>query len=368
MVKVMLWVVWAIIPLVGIVAAFTPYLMPKRECFAVTVPDAAQADPYLRKLKRIYLYLMLGIVALFSVASAAALLLSSNGVFLALLVVGIMAIMILSYGLMLYFRAKTTEYKTSQGWVSEKSRKISYVGDEEIPHPLSMKWCWIYVPIIVLVLLIGVLGYPSMPDMVAFHVDLQGNETDFHPKSFGLVLFPVGFCIFMAVVMTFVQWSIAHSKKASDPSSPAESLWAYGMFARAQSALCVFGGLALTASVGIMMQLAITGVLSLAQVVFPIMIVAIIMVIASIVISLVYGQSGSRLVSRMETSDEILRDNDRYWKLGIFYCNPNDASLFLPERFGIGWTVNFSRPAVWVIFGLFALLIVGFVAICLTIA
>ena len=33
----------------------------------------------------------------------------------------------------------------------------------------------------------------------------------------------------------------------------------------------------------------------------------------------------------------------------MFYCNPDDASLFLPERFGVGWTLNWARPAVWAI-------------------
>ena len=40
-------------------------------------------------------------------------------------------------------------------------------------------------------------------------------------------------------------------------------------------------------------------------------------------------------------------DDDRYWKLGIFYWNHDDASLFVPERFGIGWTINLGRPAAW---------------------
>ena len=33
----------------------------------------------------------------------------------------------------------------------------------------------------------------------------------------------------------------------------------------------------------------------------------------------------------------------------MFYFNPDDASLFLPERFGVGWTLNWARPAVWAI-------------------
>jgi uncharacterized membrane protein len=33
-------------------------------------------------------------------------------------------------------------------------------------------------------------------------------------------------------------------------------------------------------------------------------------------------------------------DDDRYWKAGFFYINRNDPSVFVPKRFGVGWTVN----------------------------
>ena len=70
---------------------------------------------------------------------------------------------------------------------------------------------------------------------------------------------------------------------------------------------------------------------------------------AFMAISLVYGQAGSRVFKNMQTSDRLHVDDDRYWKFGVFYCNPDDASLFLPERFGVGWTLNWARPAVWAI-------------------
>ena len=52
-----------VVPLMGVLMALTPYLMPKRECFAVTVPDDAARDPYLRRLKRTYLAIMLALAA-----------------------------------------------------------------------------------------------------------------------------------------------------------------------------------------------------------------------------------------------------------------------------------------------------------------
>ncbi|SDP19963.1 hypothetical protein SAMN04487897_1468 [Paenibacillus sp. yr247] len=36
-------------------------------------------------------------------------------------------------------------------------------------------------------------------------------------------------------------------------------------------------------------------------------------------------------------------DNDRkHYKLGIIYYNPNNKSIFVPKRLGLGWTINLN--------------------------
>ena len=40
----------------------------------------------------------------------------------------------------------------------------------------------------------------------------------------------------------------------------------------------------------------------------------------------------------------IFRDDDRYWSGDFFYNNPDDPAVFVPKRFGLGWTVNFGHP------------------------
>jgi len=42
---------------------------------------------------------------------------------------------------------------------------------------------------------------------------------------------------------------------------------------------------------------------------------------------------------------------DECWKLGMFYFNPADPAIFVEQRFGIGYTVNFANRATWVFFG-----------------
>lgn len=38
------------------------------------------------------------------------------------------------------------------------------------------------------------------------------------------------------------------------------------------------------------------------------------------------------------------RDDDKYWRGGLFYINHEDHALLVPRRFGLGWTLNFGNP------------------------
>jgi uncharacterized membrane protein len=51
----------------------------------------------------------------------------------------------------------------------------------------------------------------------------------------------------------------------------------------------------------------------------------------------------STSADRQRTS-VVFRDDDRYWYGGIFYNNPDDPAVFVPKRYGLGWTVNFGHP------------------------
>lgn len=50
------------------------------------------------------------------------------------------------------------------------------------------------------------------------------------------------------------------------------------------------------------------------------------------------------------------RTADSHWKGGFFYVNPDDPALFVEKRMGLGYTLNFGRPAAWAIIGLLILI------------
>ena len=47
---------------------------------------------------------------------------------------------------------------------------------------------------------------------------------------------------------------------------------------------------------------------------------------------------------------------DDCWKLGMFYVNPGDPSVFVQKRFGIGYTINLGNRWSWTILGALAVL------------
>ena len=81
-------------------------------------------------------------------------------------------------------------------------------------------------------------------------------------------------------------------------------------------------------------------------------------VIAVFVVLARLGQGGSRFQAADPKSATTAtvpvgdRTPDAYWKLGIFYFNPDDSAIFVEKRFGLGYSLNFARPTAWIIVGL----------------
>jgi uncharacterized membrane protein len=61
----------------------------------------------------------------------------------------------------------------------------------------------------------------------------------------------------------------------------------------------------------------------------------------------------------------VFRDDERYWYGGLFYNNPDDPAMFVPKRYGLGWTVNFGHSQGRLV--LFGILLLPLVMLILTI-
>ena len=366
----------AIVFFSGAILAATPWFMKKNECFAVTIPESAQADVRFLAFRKRYAAAVLAVTLICAVAlgvvsnvvlgkmSSAADAASLNAILVAAIVATATIPLIASFALMLHYRKKVKAIKREEGWRAERDEAVALIGFEEAPAPPSLAWNVVYVPIVLITLALGLALYPSTPDLVPTHIDFAGNVNQWTPKGPALIAFPLLVEVFMAACFIFSHWMTIRSKKDVDPARPAISAYAYGAFARAECILLLVSGSVLTAVLGIVMILMMTETLSMLVTMVLIIVATLVFVGATIAFSVVYGQSGSRLVKRLEENGDIIADNDEHWKAGIFYWNKGDASLILPKRFGVGWTMNWARPAAWVIVGGITLASIAFVAAC----
>lgn len=360
----LLGLVLLFVPITGALMAATPHLMPKRECFAVTIPDAGSSDPGIKRLKQSFSAIVAGATLVFTAICGACMLADPERAFLVALVVSELILFFGSYGLMLYFRRKAIALKQVRGWKAQTAKHVGFVAEEPAPKPVSQKWDLLFLIPIAITGLICIVGYPLMPERIATNVGLSGQVNNWVPKTPISAAFPFLIVVFLDACFAFSHWSILRSKKGIDAARPAASAWAYGAFARAQSMLLVGLGTMLS-FLGPIIALSFMGVITMMQAMLPILVMLVVVLVVVIAVTMVYGQNGARLLRRMEETDSMPVDDDRYWKLGIFYWNRDDASLFVPERFGVGWTINLGRPAAWAIIAGFVVVTAAFIAFSL---
>ena len=355
----------ATIPLVGAMMAITPLLQPSGQAFSVSVPEVAQSDPGIRVLKHRFVAIIAAVTAILTLAAVAFCLMGSMKAVMALVVAGSLVPLVLGYGLIVRYRRCVQAIKRDRGWQAEAQQRVAAIGEgaEDAPRAISLVWNWLYAPVILLTVVVAAAGYQVMPAQIPMHVDVSGVVADVAVKSPAVAAFPIALELFLTGCFVFSHWTVLRSKKGTEPGNPASSAWAYGMFAHAQTVFLLVGGLVITAVCGILIELSMVGVLPITGAVAAIVVVGMLIAVGSLILNVVYGQSGSR-VFRMQRSDAILVDDDTYWKLGLFYCNPGDASLFLPQRSGFGWTVNWARPAVWAVMAGFVVATALFVVLC----
>jgi len=352
----------ALLPLTGILCVVMPWIQRAGECFAVTVPVSAQSDPRIRGYKMRYTIVMAVLTAAMTALVAGLAAAGVEGPMMIVFIVSLFVLLGVSFGLMLYYRSKVIALKRESGWQAEGDLRATVIAEKDVPGPVALGWEALNVPVILATLVVSLILYPAMPDKVPMHMDLMGNVNSWTDKGIGVVLFPVLTQAIVLASMIFSHWSIIRSKSATSADAPVSTAYAYGLFAHAQSVLLVALGVLINLAF-ICMPLSFAGILTMGQAALAVGLVALVAVVASIVVSLVYGQAGSRVIARVADDGSMPTDDDAHWVAGVFYVNRDDPSLFLPERFGVGWTVNLGRPVVWAIMAAFVAVMVAFVVL-----
>ena len=345
---------------ITIIFAVMPYIGRRTLTFGVSIPSGMHDDERLRKLRKAFSRNVVIMGILMSIISFLLFIFLDSA-----LAVGLMSGMVLLYIALIsiiYIRAfkEVKQRKYEQGWAADA--QIVNVADTKFSaskRSVSALWFLIYIVIIVGTLLLGVLMYDQIPSEVVMQTDLDGNVTRIAAKSVSLILFAPAIQAVMALLMGFIFWMMQRTPPVIDPEQQEVSSAQNTKFRYRWSAFVVFMGMAMLL-IFLSMQLTFIGIMSQSLALWLPLSVAGAIVIAAIVLSIKTGQSGNR-ISLGKTTDgkTIRREDDKYWKYGAFYVNKQDPALFVEKRFGVGFTINFGKPAaIAILVGILAIIAV----------
>jgi uncharacterized membrane protein len=210
----------------------------------------------------------------------------------------------------------------------------------------------------------AIQNYDLMPARVPIHFNASGTPDGFADRSFGSVYVMPTMTLVMGIVVGGAAVLTARAKRALRAQDGGVSLAAQERFRRA-----VARYLAIVASITAVMMTTMSIYATRAAVgaspglpPWILIFAGALMVYCmggAIYLMVHYGQGGARLEARTAAAPltDGLADN-RFWKLGVFYVNPDDPSWLVEKRFGFGYTLNFGNRAAMATFvGLMALLL-----------
>lgn len=200
---------------------------------------------------------------------------------------------------------------------------------------------WEALPLALIALTASYLAatYAAAPAIIPIHFDAAGNPNGFSSKTIGSYFFLVWTQLFLYALITFLSVLTVGAK--AQPTTADETFrrrmlrYLFGvktLMIALMGALAVATAQAAQSSHGNTMTWALWATIGCVVLVLG----------GAIWLGVTTGQGGSRLGgSGANTTD---RMNDRYWKLGGIYANPNDSAIFVERRFGLGWTINVGNP------------------------
>lgn len=263
----------------------------------------------------------------------------------------ILTYLIVSFLIYLTFHKEMKAIKKNANWAKErKEHLVIDTAFRNQKNTYSNGWFLLSFIFIGVTLFITFFQYDQFPDKIPMQYNFSGDITNWAKKSIKTVLLLPFMQLFLLVLFMFINLMIGRSKQQISVENPEKSAQQSYIFRRRFSLFMIVNGTVLVLLFAII-QLSFMYPIDSKVVAIAAIGVSGLIVIGATMLAFSTGQGGSRVkIGKDKSGDVIDRDDDRYWKLGQFYVNKQNPALFLEKRFGVGWTVNFAHPIVWIIF------------------
>lgn len=345
--------------ILGFVNGLTPYYSRRGTPFGITVPSSHQQDSFIQMRKKrffiqnVLLSILLSIpIVFFSNFEDQ----TAQDMWSGVYVIGAMLVFfVLTFVLYLKNRKAIQLWKKEEQIIVE-TKKERIVVDTNYHRDLNAvsTRTIVIVQLVIVLISVAVIGffYNRIPNQFPIHWNSQNIPDRSVEKSPLSVMMMPAMQLLMIPVLAFSHYAFIKSKQKLLTNYPQITSYQSKKFRRAWSINF------LVTSIATQLLLTSTNFFSLffaEDMAFGWMGLLIGLFIFGIVgyssfLTWKYGQGGEKLVFSEidEPVEEVTEvDEEKYWKLGVFYYNPDDPSIFVEKRFGIGSTINLARWQSW---------------------
>lgn len=345
--------------ILGFVNGLTPYYSRRGTPFGITVPSSHQQDSFIQMRKKrffiqnVLLSILLSIpIVFFSNFEDQ----TAQDMWSGVYVIGAMLVFfVLTFVLYLKNRKAIQLWKKEEQIIVE-TKKERIVVDTNYHRDLNAvsTRTIVIVQLVIVLISVAVIGffYDRIPNQFPIHWNSQNIPDRSVEKSPLSVMMMPTMQLLMIPVLAFSHYAFIKSKQKLLANYPQITSYQSKKFRRAWSINF------LVTSIATQLLLTSTNFFSLffaEDMAFGWMGLLIGIFILGIVgyssfLTWKYGQGGEKLVFSEidEPVEEVTEvDEEKYWKLGVFYYNPEDPSIFVEKRFGIGSTINLARWQSW---------------------
>lgn len=254
-------------------------------------------------------------------------------------------------GCFLVSRWKIAAVKNADGWFAGlRQTVVADTSWRNDPPRFPVRWLIPALAVIAATAVVGALRYPGLP---AHIVTGPGRRA---PKSVFSVMLVAG-QLYLTALWSGLMLIIYRSRPDIEAADPAASTLRYRRF------LAAFARALLTLVALIDVSLLLVALRGwqvyqpsgIGRALPALPITAGVLLLGTV--ALRAGQGGSRLngnVRGLASSSGTDRDDDRFWKAGLFYVNRDDPAIVVGARFGVGWMANFGNPVALLLIAGFA--------------
>ncbi|MGM0839956.1 MAG: DUF1648 domain-containing protein [Bacillota bacterium] len=328
-----------------------PFIVKRTVVFGVTIPVDEIRNEQLLRYKKLYAFLTFFI----SIAALALYFIwskdispSENHLILAGLLLPFV-ILFISMSLYFYFHMKVSTLKREKQWFKDRKQvKVSELNlrtkDEMLP------WIVYVIPMVITagLMVFTLVNYNSLPDQIPTHWGPDGKPDAFTTKSYlSALTLPIVLLVMNAMFLGINELTRNSGIKLSAGNIKASRVRQLRL--RKYTSWLLFFISILISMLFTFLQFTTlyeNSVSDLLIITMPLAFSALVL-IGTVLMAIKVGKKDSDLdleIIDEGTGEVINADDDQYWKGGLFYFNPEDPSIFVEKRFGVGWTLNFARP------------------------